>query len=81
MSDSNKYLIDILEEQNKAILELIPSKFKDVAKRMILNYDWSNSSLPKDDEILCDYYKLTEFNKIYVENRENFLKIISKYLR
>jgi hypothetical protein len=81
MYDSSKNLIDIVAEQNKYVFDSIPTKFKDAAKRMILNYDWSNSSLPKDDETLCDYDKLINFNKIYVENRENFLKMISKYLR
>ena len=81
MYDSTKDLTDITEEQNKTAFEKINPKFKDAAKRLISMYDWDNSPLPKDDDTLCNYDKLIQFNKFYVEKREKFLKMISNYLK
>jgi hypothetical protein len=81
MYDSTKNLTDITKEQNCSVFEKINPKFSEAARRLISMYDWDHSSLPKDEETLVNYDKLIEFNKIYVEKRENFLKMISSYLK
>jgi hypothetical protein len=81
MDNNEDSLYTIALEQNKKYQDVINPKFYSALKHIIIKYDWENPCLPKDDETLCDYKKLIEFNKLYTEKRENFLKMISKYLK
>jgi hypothetical protein len=81
MESKEESLYTITLEQNKKYQDVINPKFYSALKYIIMKYDWSNSPLPKDDETLCNYDKLIAFNKNYIENRENFLKMISNYLK
>lgn len=81
MEITEESLYTITLNQNKKYFDIINPKFYSALKYIMTGYDWENPPLPKDDETLCNYDKLITFNKNYIEKREIFLKMISKYLK
>jgi hypothetical protein len=81
MESKEESLYTIALGQNKKYQDVINPKFYSALKYIMMSYDWENPPLPKDDETLCNYDKLIAFNKNYIEKRETFIKLISKYLK